>query len=381
MNSERELTSSAPSHTRTKGLIRGILIVAPVAALLTALAYWGVTFLLTESQLLQKLDEAKKIITVWDILAMPVLIIVVLGMHEIGHLIGGISRGMRFLLLIVGPFGWHASVSGVRFEWNTNVALMGGLAATLPTAVGPNLRRQLLTMIASGPLASLLLSILAIALASFTDLRLTAYLTFVAVTSVGIFMVTLIPTNAGGFMSDGMQFIDVIRGGNAVIERSALMQIFAQSLNGVRPRDWDTSAMDALSKIESEDPLRHSGAALYLLARAMDCQHSADIERYRVVLENSVDSFPSGFKQSVYVELAICAWLAGDTDVLRRHLDRSKGGIVEKSRRLLAQSALAKLEGRSTDCERDRLLAIKALADATDAGEAQLTKDQLEMLR
>ena len=380
MTSESEQPSRASFHNKVKGLINGILIIAPIAALLAALAYWGVTSLRAESQLVQKLEAAREAPTPWDILAMPVLILLVLGTHEIGHLIGGVARGMRFLMLIVGPFGWHASVSGVRFEWNTNMALMGGLAAALPTAVGPNIRGQLLTNIASGPLASLLLSILAIVLASYTDPRITLYLTFVAATSFGIFVVTLIPANTGGFMSDGMQIIDVMRGGNAVIERSALMQIFAQSLEGVRPRDWDLSALDTLSKMQSEDPLRHTGSALYLLARAMDCRDDADIARYRMMLENSVDSYPSGFRQTVYVELAICAWLSGDTDGVRRHLEQSKGGIVEKSRRLLAQAALAKLEGRDTDCERDRLLAIKALTDSSDAGQAKLTEDQLAML-
>lgn len=380
MKSESEQPSRDSLHKKVKGLVNGIMIIAPIAALLAALAYWGVTSLHAESQLVRNLDQASEITTIWDIIAMPVLILIVLGTHEIGHLIGGVSRGMRFLLLIVGPFGWHASASGIRFEWNTNIALMGGLAATLPTTVGPNLRGQLLTNIASGPLTSLLLSILAIVLASFTDPRITAYLTFVAATSFGIFVVTLIPTNAGGFMSDGMQIIDVMRGGTAVIERSALMQIFAQSLEGVRPRDWDLSALDTLSKMQSEDPLRHTGGALYLLARAMDCQDDADIARYRSVLENSVDSYPSGFKQTVYVELAICAWLAGDTDGVRQYLKLSKGGIVEKSRRLLAQAALAKLEGRDQDCERDRLLAIKSLTESSDAGQAKLTEDQLEML-
>jgi hypothetical protein len=112
----------------------------------------------------------------------------------------------------------------------------------------------------------------------------------------------------------------------------------------------------------------------------MDCGHHADIARYRTLLEGGVDGFPSGFRQSIHVELAIGAWLAGETDAVRRHVAASKGGIVEKSRRLLAQAALARLEGRHEDCERDRSLAIKALAKASDAGQMKLTKDQLDML-
>lgn len=333
-----------------------------------------------ENRLIQQLTAADEILTAWDLLALPVLILIVLATHEIGHLLAGLSQGMRFLLLIVGPFGWHASVSGPRFEWNTNLALMGGIAATVPTNVGASFRRQLLVLIAGGPAASLLLTIFAVALASVANPRIAAYGIIVAAFSFGIFLVTLIPVRSCGFTSDGLQCIDVLRGGSAVVERSALMQIFTQSLNGVRPRDWDASTIEELSKIDPEDPLRLTGGSLYLLYRAMDSRNNADIARYRKLLEDGVDAYPSGFKQSIFVELAICAWLAGEADDARRYFEASKGGVVEKSRRLLAKAALAKLEGRNEDCERDRLLVIKALAKASEAGEAKPTEDQLARL-
>ncbi len=256
---------------------------------------------------------------------------------------------------------------------------MGGLAAMLPKKIGAT-RRQLLVLIAGGPLASLVLPMFAIALASVSGPRFAAYSTFVAATSFGIFIVALMPVRSGGFMSDGLQIIDVLRGGNSIIGRNSLMQIFAQSLDGVRPRDWDSSAIDELARADCKDSLQRTGGLLYLLAHAMDCRQDGDIERYRALLESSVDRYPSGFKQSIHIELAICAWLARDTDAVRRHLKASRGGIVEKSRRLLAQAALTKLEGRAEDCERDRLLAIKALERASDVGQRKLTEDQLAIL-
>jgi len=379
------LQSSQPRESSAlKGLLVGGLIGGVIAALifgLTAgLKETSIGPQLAEMPLIQKLGQADAMMTPWDLLALPVLILIVLGAHEIGHLLGGLAQGMRFLMLIVGPFGWHASVSGPRFEWNTNVALMGGLAATLPTKVDGALRQQLLVMIAGGPIASLLLTIIAVAAASLLDPRFAAYCIFIAATSFGIFLVTLMPVRSGGFMSDGMQLMDVLRGGAAVIERGALLQLFAQSLDGVRPRDWDATALDELEKADSKDPTRRTGGELFLLLRAMDCQHEADIARYRTLLEESVAEYPSGFRQSIHIELAICAWLAGDTAAVRRHLAASKGGIVEKSRRLLAQAALARLEGRHEDCERDRLLAIQTLAKASDAGQRKLTEDQLAAL-
>jgi hypothetical protein len=373
--------SSSPSDF---GVLKDIIVGGLIGGLIVGLAVWLGPLLidsdLSENRLVQQLAKVEGSLTAWDLFALPVLILIVLATHEIGHLLGGLSQGMRFLLLIVGPFGWHASVSGTRFEWNTNLALMGGIAAAVPTKVGADLRRQLLVLIAGGPAASLLLTVLAVGIASVSDPRFTAYCVVVAASSFGIFLVTLIPVRSGGFMSDGMQIIDVLRGGSAVVERSALMQIFAESLDGVRPRDWDSKAIDELSKISADDPLRSTGGSLYLLYRAMDSGHHADIARYRKILEDRVDAYPSGFKQSIYVELAICAWLVGDTDAVRRYLETSKGGVVEKSRRLLAQAALAQLEGRHQDCERDYLLATQALNKASDAGQVKLTQDQLAML-
>lgn len=233
--------SKPSSRSDSTGTLKGLVVGGLMGGLIVASAAWVGPLLidsdLAENRFVQQIAKAEASLTGWDMLALPVLIFIVLATHEIGHLIGGMSQGMRFLMLIVGPFGWHASVAGPRFEWNTNVALMGGLAATVPTAVGASLRRQMLVLVAGGPLASLLLTVLAVALASISGPRFAAYGIFVAATSFGIFLVTLIPLRTGGFMSDGMQMIDLLRGGSAVIERSALMRIFAQSLDGVRPRD------------------------------------------------------------------------------------------------------------------------------------------------
>lgn len=384
MDKKTKQSSQSSSVGDWKSLLVGGLVGGLVGAILVRLLAWvanaSIDSGLSENWLIQQLDKAREILTAWDILAFPVLMLLVFGVHEIGHVLGGLSQGMRFLMLIVGPFGWHASTSGLKFQWNTTLALMGGLAAMLPKKIGAT-RRQLLVLIAGGPLASLVLAMFAIALALVSGPRFTAYSTFVAATSFGIFIVTLIPVRSGGFMSDGLQIIDVLRGGNSIIGRNSLMQIFAQSLDGVRPRDWDSSAIDELAKADCKDSLQRTGGLLYLLAHAMDCRQDGDIKRYRALLESSVDGYPSGFKQSIHIELAICAWLARDTDAVRRHLKASRGGIVEKSRRLLAQAALAKLEGRDGDCERDRLLAIDAQANASDAGQRKLTEDQLEMLR
>jgi hypothetical protein len=319
-------------------------------------------------------------ITAWDLLAVPVLTLFVLGVHELGHLLAGLSQGMRFLLLIFGPFQWHASESGIRFAWVTRLGLMGGLAATIPTEIGPRLDRQLAVMIAGGPVASLLLAGAALALAIGADGRIAAYGAFVAVASFGIFLVTAIPMRGGGFMSDGMQLLDVARGRRSVRERTDLLRVFAQSLAGVRPRDWAPDAVDAVIALDSDEPLRRIAAWQLLLYRAMDSGSDADVQRHWHLLAEHVDDYPDGFRQSIHVELSICAAHVGDVRAARHHLERAKGGVVEKSRRYLAEAALAALEQRHEDAARSAQQAGRALSGAMDRGIAQLTADQLSAL-
>ena len=53
--------------------------------------------------------------TPWDLLVLPLLWLLVIGIHEAGHLLVGLHKGMRFLLFIIGPFGLVHSSQGIRF--------------------------------------------------------------------------------------------------------------------------------------------------------------------------------------------------------------------------------------------------------------------------
>jgi hypothetical protein len=170
-----------------------------------------------------------------DLLALPVLVLLVLAVHEGGHLFGGFRRGMRFLVFIVGPFQLSRPTSGVRFDWIFSLGVMGGLAAATPDPERP-LRPQLLSLVAGGPLASVLLAAVGLSLAGSLGGWLGAYSLFAGILSFVIFLGAAIPVRVGGYMSDGMQFVEVIRGGRGVEERQALMTLMAQSLGGTRSR-------------------------------------------------------------------------------------------------------------------------------------------------
>lgn len=324
------------------------------------------------------LDQTLGKLTLWDGLAFPVLFLLVIAIHEIGHLLGGLSQGMRFLLLIFGPFQWNATNEGVRFRWVTNLGQMGGIAAALPVRM-ENLHQQLLPMIAGGPLASLGLMVVAAGLSFTSSGRLAGYSAIVAALSLAIFLVTAVPFRAGGFMSDGMQLLEVRRGGTSVIERADLIAVMASSLGGVRPRDWDAALVARVEAMNSAEPLRLLASWVMLLQRAMDCGDASQAARLAEALANRIDDYPDGFRQSLHIELCVEAALRRDRETAEHHLALAKGGVTERSRLELARAWVCELQGDASRSEQHRAAGQKALRQAMDAGLARLTADQLTL--
>lgn len=322
------------------------------------------------------LRETLRALSGFDLLALPFLILLVLAVHEAGHLVGGFRHDMRFLIYIVGPFQLSRSPSGIRFSWLFNLGTMGGLAAATPNPERP-LKPQLLSLIAGGPVASLLLALAGLAASTLAGGRLGAYGLITGALSLLIFMVTAIPLRAGGFMSDGMQFVEVIRGGRAVEERQALLVLMAQSLGGTRPRDLDGAVIQHVLSFERAEPVRRVAAHMYAYLAAADAGDGRATQHAAWLAEN-IDAYPDGFRQSIAIELALHEAATGNVEGTRSWLNRAQGGVVDTARRALANAWLAILEA---DPERARTLLEKArkqLPRGMDPGLNVLTAEQIE---
>jgi hypothetical protein len=316
-------------------------------------------------------------LNIWDLLALPVLTVLAIGAHELGHLTGGMLRGMRFLLLIFGPFQWYATPAGTRFKFVTNLGLMGGLAAALPKTRDTNLQRQLIALIVGGPLASVLLTLLAVLVMVSFPGRAAVYAAVTAILSLGIFLITAAPFKAGGLMSDGMQLIEVLRGKKAVEERIALLNLVSQSIAGIRPRDWDADMVATAREFRSEFPMRQIASWAQLLYRAMDEKDQPAIDDLAQKLAGSIDEYPNGFRQSIATELSLVSSLKSQLAEASAWAAKMRGGIVDESRRELALAALASLRGNSHQAQQHARMASKSLPHAMDPGVAALTRDQL----
>lgn len=324
------------------------------------------------------LRAALDALNAWDLLLLPVWLLLVLAVHEVGHLLGGFIRGMRFLLYIVGPFQLTQTTSGIRFSWVFNLGTFGGLAAASPNPVRP-IRPQLLSLIAGGPLASLALTLIGMLL-FMADGRIAAHGLFIGFFSALIFLVTAIPSRAGGFMSDGMQFSEVLRGGDAVMERQQITTLMAQSMAGLRPRDWSADWLEPATQNDSVDPLRRAAVRLLAMLAAEDRGLTETADAHAEWLAEHTDDYPLGFRQSLTLELCLHAMARGNPNGARMWMVQSKGGIVDKARRALAEAELALADGDKTLAFGKELEARSQLKNGMDAGLNKITSERLDLL-
>ena len=95
-----------------------------------------------------------------QILASIPLMLLVIGWHELGHLITGLMLGFRFELFVIGPLGIKREGDKIKVYFNKNLGHYGGLAATTPVSDDPDNARKLGLICLAGPIASIILSII-----------------------------------------------------------------------------------------------------------------------------------------------------------------------------------------------------------------------------
>jgi hypothetical protein len=366
------MTAKAPAKTFTFKKLLSIVLFAMLGMVAGFFIGKG---LKTLPELTSKVDA----LLWWDLLLLPLSFLLVLAVHEAGHLLGGFRKGMRFLLYIVGPFQLTRTTSGIRFNWIFNLGTFGGLAAATPDPDQP-IRPQFLSLIAGGPLASLVLAVLGFALFLLVDDRVGAHAMIIALFSAFIFIVTAFPMRAGGFMSDGMQFIEVLRGGDAVLERQQLTGLMAQSMAGIRPRDWKAEWLEPAAQAGSGEPMRRVAIRMMALLMTEDRGHTAAADAHADWLAEHTDDYPQGFRQSLTLELCLHALSRGNATAAKMWMAQSKGGVVDKARRALAEAEIAFEDGDKSLALGKELEARSQLKHGMDAGLTLLTAERLQAL-
>jgi hypothetical protein len=151
-----------------------------------------------------------------------------LAIHELGHLVAGLLQGFRFELFVVGLLGVKRAGTSIEVYLNKNLGYMGGVAATIPIHPDVSNRKKFAIIVAAGPVASFLFSIVSFGLmVSATSGAARGFWFIAGAVSVGVFLATTIPTKTGVFFTDRARFLRLISRGKAGEIEEALLTILA----------------------------------------------------------------------------------------------------------------------------------------------------------
>jgi hypothetical protein len=217
--------------------------------LLLTISFSAITHALVAAPLFPKGEKPSVFI------ALPVTfaaILLAMGVHELGHLLTGMAQGFRFELYVVGPLGIKRENGKIKVYLNKNVALMGGIAATLPTKQDPDNRKKFARLILAGPLTSLLYGFLCLGIA-YLSVTLTAFFFYVmGACSIALFFATTLPTKTGIYFTDRARYFRMISKGKEGDAEEALLQIIAQSVADSHHKN--ISVQNALTLQQDETP-------------------------------------------------------------------------------------------------------------------------------
>lgn len=212
------------------------------------------------------------------VLALFLLLLAMALVHEAGHLVAGRLAAFRFHLLVVGPLQVWREKGRLRWRLRRRFAPFSGQAASLPI-VDHNLSRRLLLFALGGPLATLLLVVVAGAvLLFFPDsfnlfspwLWVQEIAAFVAAAGTVFFATAMSPRRySGGLPTDGSRVATLLQGGARTDRWCALVLLESAGVLGRRPRDWDPALIRRATAVPD-------GRYDDLAARLLAYQHALD---------------------------------------------------------------------------------------------------------
>ncbi|MEZ4645919.1 MAG: hypothetical protein R3E31_24905 [Chloroflexota bacterium] len=243
--------------------------------------------------------------------AVILILLAVSGAHEIGHVLGGKLAGLRFQLLIIGPFKLTRVQGNLHWSWSRG-GLFNGLAASIPEQ-NHNLRQRMLLFAMGGPAASLLLALGAGVFAwtlrdnaAFRHDMAWLWESALLVTAVSaiFFLSTMKPGRyQNGLPADGGRILMLMRGNPAAVRWCALVALNSANMRGVRPSAWDA---DLIQQAQSYT----DGSYDDLTAQLLIYQWSLDsgfVDEAVHILETAVDSkaaWISGARAHLALEMA-----------------------------------------------------------------------------
>jgi len=305
-------------------------------------------------------------------------------LHEAGHALAGLSRGMHALAFGVGPFRVERGGDD-RWRWRHGGGIrgIGGFAALLPRDGRGLSRADQAMFLLGGPLANLATA--AVCVACVVWLPMPAWSAGaglgIALCAAVIGLGNLVPMHMDGWRSDGRGLLDLARRTPDAALQLQINQLMALSLANVRPRDWPAASIPAADAGIANTGLRQT-ARLLRLSHAIDRRDAGAARPEAAALAAAFEQAPAAFRPAIAVALAShAALLVGDRPLLAAWRARCEGGLMDLSPyRAWLDAEIARLDGDAA-AVRGHLDRARALAERIpDAAGRTVFDERLDAL-
>jgi len=156
------------------------------------------------------------------------IIFVALGAHELGHLVMGLKNGFRFELFVVGFLGVKRNEQKIELYFNTDFNYFGGVALTSPTKEDEKNAIKFAQVILAGPIASILFAVFCIILTPIIGGAFGVVLYVGSLISLGLFIVTTLPSRTGMFFTDRKRYQRLVKPGKDQQIELAIIRIMGR---------------------------------------------------------------------------------------------------------------------------------------------------------
>ncbi|MBZ2187743.1 M50 family metallopeptidase [Alcanivorax sp. JB21] len=325
----------------------------------------------------------------WHLLLLPIWFFVSVMVHEGGHFVAGRLAGLQWMTVTAGPLRLTRLRSGVSVQWFRNDSSIGGLVLMVPGTV-PISRTGWAAFVLGGPVANLLFSAVLIGV---LRVGVTAAwqgpLLLLALVSLFLGVLNLLPFRASGFSTDGRNLLDILRDDATYAVSRAMLAIAGHSAAGVRPREWNSTLVAQVREFhhgnnaDADEASRAASAtqAYILYLHALDAGDREAMRRYLADTAECFEALPSLTASPVACALAIHFRLI-DADLAAAEIWHEKGrsGLTDASMLAVADFSRAYIDGDINEARRLADHARRCMAEDADQGGVLPYRDLLERI-
>lgn len=315
---------------------------------------------------------------------------VVIAIHEAGHAIAGVWVKFSFKTYIVGPFLWEKSNNKWEFKWNKNVNTAGGMVICMPQGT-ENLSKRFAIYAAGGPIASLVLTLIAYGLYSListtpsTPIEILRNAMFImAVLSLIIFITTALPLRANGFSSDGARVLRLLKGGDTARFELLILKLVTNASSGVRPKNMDSNELNE-ALVLAKKLKAPFGVYLHSFFHQseFDKGNFEKAEQHLTDYINEIESIPKGIRNIVWLDAAFFyAFAKEDLEQATQYWSKFEPAALIPKAQIFATEAVISLLKNEKQLTINKVEAAeKQISNMIDSGLGIALKEKLQQVK